>query len=1195
MYIQEISIDGFKSYAQRVTLPNFDSAFNAITGLNGSGKSNILDSICFVLGITNLQHVRAQSLQDLVYKQGNAGVTKATVSITFHNNDPRNGPAGYEDKEYITITRQIVIGGRNKYLINGHAANPSRVQDLFHSVQLNVNNPHFLIMQGRVTKVLNMKPPEILSLLEEASGTRLYEKKKDNALKTLDKKQTKLSEIDQVINVELRPALQKLEKDCAQYHEYAVLSQNLERLKRFCIAYDYWTSSRNLVHGESDIQLMQRGLAELDEKRKALEADVQDKESDMRALQTEKEIQSSGEMKELQKEADELNMRLTKETTNWKNKKDTLHAEKQALKQIVNNLEELKDEGFQRRVEEATARRDEARAAEEQGEHLVEAASRELAGVEAGDGRDESNRSLQERLADAVNAQTAADAEAKQAEIQTKHLDKQLAELRKQLASKEKEATSSQKELQKAEKAVQDGEAKLQGLDFNEEAMRQLEATVEAERVEVRRCRDQVEELSSQLAHVDFSYRDPERGFDRSKVKGVVAKLIHVKDLANSLALEVTAGGKLYQVVVDSEKTGQALLDKGQLARRVTIIPLNKVRYHELPSGVMAAAKKLSDSKSTPAIELVGCDQEVETAMKYVFGTAFVCQDSGTAKKLAFSKEVSSRCVTLDGDDFNPGGLLTGGSRNTSSPVLARLHALREAEGRLNEHHRLLEEAEKGIRAQTATAREYKKLQQSLELTRHSLTLLKERIANSESAQLAESVANCEKELAEAKEAAKAAQTRKGEMVALAKSLEKEIADFSKDRDKRVKTAKEKLKKAKQELEARKKLLKQKEQALQAALAEQEAAIVERQSLEDRRTGGETTVATLEKEVEELQNQVAATKAAHGAAAQRLKVIRARIQECDAELSRTQKEKDALVEQMQELDVEKKRTENKIQGKRSDLTSAKDKMERLEKDYDWINREKQNFGHGDFDFDNSDPVKVYKEYEACQKKFDSLKEKGINKNADSMLRKNHEELESLMTKRQQLEKDKNQIMQVIGELDEKKRVALQATWVKVNEDFGKIFSTLLPGTQAKLEPPENETFLEGLEVRVAFGDVWKESLTELSGGQRSLIALSLILALCRFKPAPIYILDEVDAALDLNHTQNIGRMIKEHFPESQFIVVSLKEGMFNNANVIFRTKFVDGVSTVTRTVNDTRDMGHAASKHGPQEAHKQRRALAVRN
>jgi ABC-type dipeptide/oligopeptide/nickel transport system ATPase subunit len=112
--------------------------------------------------------------------------------------------------------------------------------------------------------------------------------------------------------------------------------------------------------------------------------------------------------------------------------------------------------------------------------------------------------------------------------------------------------------------------------------------------------------------------------------------------------------------------------------------------------------------------------------------------------------------------------------------------------------------------------------------------------------------------------------------------------------------------------------------------------------------------------------------------------------------------------------------------------------------------------------------------------------------------------------------------QVIGELDEKKAQALHLTWEKVNKDFGSIFSTLLPGTMAKLEPPEGGSVLDGLEVRVAFGTVWKESLTELSGGQRSLLALSLILALLLFKPAPIYILDEVDAALDLSHTQNIG-------------------------------------------------------------------------
>ncbi len=102
------------------------------------------------------------------------------------------------------------------------------------------------------------------------------------------------------------------------------------------------------------------------------------------------------------------------------------------------------------------------------------------------------------------------------------------------------------------------------------------------------------------------------------------------------------------------------------------------------------------------------------------------------------------------------------------------------------------------------------------------------------------------------------------------------------------------------------------------------------------------------------------------------------------------------------------------------------------------------------------------------------------------------------------------------------------------------------------------------------GTVWKQSLTELSGGQRSLIALSLIMSLLQFKPAPMYILDEIDAALDLSHTQHIGQLFRNRFRGSQFIVVSLKEGLFTNANVLFKARFRDGTSLVERTVNANR-------------------------
>lgn len=158
--------------------------------------------------------------------------------------------------------------------------------------------------------------------------------------------------------------------------------------------------------------------------------------------------------------------------------------------------------------------------------------------------------------------------------------------------------------------------------------------------------------------------------------------------------------------------------------------------------------------------------------------------------------------------------------------------------------------------------------------------------------------------------------------------------------------------------------------------------------------------------------------------------------------------------------------------------------------------------------------------------------------------------------------------------------------------------------------------MDGLEVKVQLGTVWKQSLTELSGGQRygsssrlgvtlltvyifkycrSLIALSLIMALLQFKPAPMYILDEIDAALDLSHTQHIGQLFRTRFKGSQFIVVSLKEGLFTNANVLFRARFRDGTSIVERTAQRSTSSLYANEENerdGADQRNSRRRRVA---
>lgn len=260
MRIIELIIDGFKSYAVRTVISGWDAQFNAITGLNGSGKSNILDAICFCLGIGRFELLRASGgANDLIYKRGQAGITKASVTLVFDNSDKKKSPIGFEDYASISVTRQIVLGGTSKYLINGHRAQQQTVQNLFQSVQLNINNPNFLIMQGRITKVLNMKSTEILGMVEEAAGTRMFEDRREKALKTMSKKQAKVEEIEGLLRDEIEPKLEKLRNEKRAFLEFQSTQNDLERLTKLVVAHDYIKSKQKVQQSAQDLQAKRPG------------------------------------------------------------------------------------------------------------------------------------------------------------------------------------------------------------------------------------------------------------------------------------------------------------------------------------------------------------------------------------------------------------------------------------------------------------------------------------------------------------------------------------------------------------------------------------------------------------------------------------------------------------------------------------------------------------------------------------------------------------------------------------------------------------------------------------------------------------------------------------------------------------------------------------------------------------------------
>lgn len=427
MWVKEVIIDGFKSYANRTVVSGWDPAFNAITGLNGTGKSNILDSICFVLGISNLSQVRAGSLRDLVYKQGNSHVKKASVTIVFDNRDTKRSPVGYEQYEEITVTRQVVIHGRNKYLINGVTAQLGRVQNLFHSVQLNVNNPHFLIMQGRITKVINMKPPEILGMIEEAAGTRMYETKKKAAVKTIVKKQTKVDEINKLLKEEITPTLEKLRQERSTLMKWSANNTEIERLNRFCIAAKFLQAQELVNRSEEDVTSLEKKKEGLQSRSGDLSEEIAKVEELVAELVAQREQEMKAEFQGLEKDAAERSKELVKLTSVWQHKKENLKTEEAALTDAVKSNEEMAVV-MERKKEEIKAAKDKATELSEEERRVSERVASlqgQLLGIGMG-GEDDDQGTVAQQLMEAQRRSAELEAEAKQAGSRTKHLTSQV-------------------------------------------------------------------------------------------------------------------------------------------------------------------------------------------------------------------------------------------------------------------------------------------------------------------------------------------------------------------------------------------------------------------------------------------------------------------------------------------------------------------------------------------------------------------------------------------------------------------------------------------------------------------------------------------------------------------------------------------------------------------------------------------------
>ena len=1171
MHIKEIIIDGFKSYANKTSILGLDRHFNAITGFNGSGKSNIFDALCFVMGISSLANVRAANLQDLIYKKGLAGIDKASVTVIFENTDKTNSPVGYEEYDEISVCRTI-HQGKSKYILNGYSSTQDKVRDLFLSVQLNINNPHFLVMQGKVRQVVNMKPIEILGLMEEAAGTSSFQLKKESSLRMIKKKQNKLDEINKMLNEDITPKIEQLDRDKQNFQKWKTTQNEINRMDKIIKAHDFYVNTKST---EIKVNEVGQFKSQRDEMQGDYNKMLKDKEAldkKFNELMNNKKNKFQNALSDLDNLKNAKNKDLNVERNKVKLIKDNLANTNKKLEKLESNLEEkkIKLESFTKKKADLENNTKILQNELQHQKDFINQLEISLANMKAGK-KDTNIISNIQLISDAENNKKNANIEKDQLFEQIKILrnenkDKKvkLSEMKIKLKDSESKYNSFQKLIDEVKKKLDD----LGQEQNNKNMFEAIQKNISDKQSELSRFeRQQHEILSKCNQRVEIQYRDPEPNFDRKRIYGRVIKNFRVKDPKYIRALEKAAGGKLYNIIVDTHKTAAVLFKRKCFDYMVTLLPLDKVYSKPIAEEKIESARNISKGGAVLALDLIEYDEAIEPAMRFVFGNILVCNTSQIAEEIAFGK-IKVKCVNLEGDVYDPNGILSGGANFTGQPIIKLVAELREVQEKIENINDEISDLKKKLSDMGENQKKINENQKRLDELNKKQNEFNKDLINKE-------ITIIESELNKSDQEIRTKETRIEYLEKISKKYSEELTRLKKEEQELNNVSNNSAKKESlyekkiEDLNKNNTLIKKNIDKTNKEIDQNDYEI---QNINKEIKQLQEDINNEKKEIESANNELSSQK-------NKVQKIENEINKINVEIYTKQTESMKDEKEIREIQSKRDRLENDTNNYKTDLKSLEEKIKKyeqeisdsetyikkLKKENEWIESEMNFFGMKgtDYDFTKINIKEECKKIVKLQEDNAILKRK-VNMKVESMADQYDKEYTNLIKKKEIIIKDKLNIQKAIEELDKKRKEALEKVFSLTSDSLNKIYKTLLPGTMAKLEQIDNYDLMKGVHLRVAFNGIWKKSLAELSGGQSSLLALSLILALLRYKPAPIYIFDEIDAALDLSHTANLGLMLKQEFPESQFVVISLKDGMFSNANVLYRVSYVDGSSKVER-------------------------------
>ncbi|MGI5988878.1 MAG: chromosome segregation protein SMC [Lachnospiraceae bacterium] len=1174
MYLKSIEMQGFKSFANKIHF-DFRQGITAIVGPNGSGKSNVADAVRWVLGEQSAKELRGAKMEDVIFAgtESRKPLGFASVSITFDNSDH----VLQIEYDEVTVSRRVYRSGESEYKINGNTCRLKDIQELFYDTGIGQEG-YSIIGQGQIDRILSGKPEERRELFDEAAGIVKFKRRKAEAVRKLEKEQDSLTRVDDIL-AELEKQVGPLRDESEHAKEYLALRDQLKKADVNSFLIQNEQIRKDLSENES---LLSQAQDQADDAKKEL--DKTKAEYD----RAEEEISSlDAEISEKENARNEISVNLERLTGSRNLARQQLNVESKSLeaaeadrKQAAEQLEKAKEEvrELKEQRQNMSASVEEYRRAQNEIESRQTATEREIQTAEQE--AEECSQKVISGLSEASDA-TAAIREQEtlknQYQIRRATLENRIVQRKTQEKEQNGVVNSFEKELADLQKEASDNEQQVRERSDELNALRIEEAKAQESlsrlQGEYHREKSRAEALTAIAERYD-GYGNAVRRIMQMKekepgIKGVVADLIKVEKKYET-AVETALGGAIQNIVTDSETTAKNLIRflKEEHAGRATFLPLDALTVR----GTIEGNPALNEPGAIgAACDLVSFAPEYKVLARFLLGRVLVADTIDNALKIARKYRYSLRIVTLEGEQLNPGGSMTGGAFRTSGNLLGRR---REIETAKNNVKTLSQQMQK-IRDQSAERKEKQRV------TRHALEQLQTRAQeirlNANTAELNLKQASDKKNEIVSLYSGNGDEVREltDKIAAIDRILAEKKARLQEltDQDKALKEQAEKLGKKRQEKEAELNSLREKAQSLKLTYS---STLQKEEFIDQNLKRLDGQIKELTETAAKAENLIKESELRRQQKEEEIRQISLSSSEGEKQSAQIEKDLEILTEKRDKARKKNKAFFDKREQISGDmnamekeiyrLTSRKEKLEdslTQLSDYMWNEYE--------LTYSSALPMrdpeltslpKLKKEISRCRTDIRALG--SVNVNAIAQYKEVSERYEFMKAQHDDLVKAADSLKKIIGDLDDGMRRQFREKFRIIQNEFNRVFRELFGGGSGTLLLDETDDILEaGITVISQPPGKKLQNMMQLSGGEKALTAIALLFAIQSLKPSPFCLLDEIEAALDDANVARFAEYLHRLTDHTQFIVITHRRGTMNAADRLYGITMQEkGVSTL---------------------------------